>query len=95
VEVWKRCDDADEFGSIVRLLILLGQRRSEIGDLAWPEVDLAKRQIELPEHRTKNHRPHIVPLSAPARRPGTMPASSQQERHKAMVPPFLISRQRT
>ena len=92
MEVWKRCDDADEFGSIVRLLILLGQRRSEIGDLAWPEVDLAKRQIELPEPRIKNHRPH---MSAPARRPGTMPASSQQERHKAMVPPFLISRQRT
>jgi integrase len=63
VEVWRGCDDAGEFGSIVRLLILTGQRRSEIGDLAWPEVDLAKRQIDLPEHRTKNKRAHIVPLS--------------------------------
>jgi integrase len=62
VEVWDACLD-DDFGRIVRLLILTGQRRAEIGDLAWSEVDLDKRQIELAEYRTKNHRPHIVPLS--------------------------------
>ena len=63
VEVWKACEDAGEFGAIVRLLMLTGQRRAEIGDLAWSEIDLDKRQIELPERRTKNGRPHIVPLS--------------------------------
>jgi integrase len=42
--------------------LLTGQRRSEIGDLRWPEVDLAKRQVELPGSRTKNGRPHLVPL---------------------------------
>ena len=42
---------------------MTGQRRSEIGDLQWPEVDLAKRQVELPGTRTKNGRPHLVPLS--------------------------------
>ena len=63
VEVWRACEEASEFGAIVRLLILTGQRRAEIGDLAWPEIDLDKRQIDLPEHRTKNGRPHIVPLS--------------------------------
>ena len=46
-----------------RLLILTGQRRGEIGDLSWSEIDLDKRQIDLPAHRTKNARPHIVPLS--------------------------------
>jgi integrase len=64
-EVWKGCLD-DDHGRIVRLLILTGQRRAEIGDLAWPEADLDNRQIELPELRTKNGRPHIVPLSAMA-----------------------------
>ena len=62
MNVWKACGD-DDHGHIVKLLILTGQRRSEIGDLAWSEIDFAKRQIELPEHRTKNGRPHIVPLS--------------------------------
>ena len=66
VEIWRACDDAGDFGSIVRLLILTGQRRGEIGDLAWSEVDLDKRQINLPEHRTKNGCPHIIPLSAEA-----------------------------
>jgi integrase len=47
----------------VRLLILTGQRRAEIGDLSWLEVNFDQRQIELPAARTKNGRPHIVPLS--------------------------------
>jgi integrase len=60
--VWNACE-ADDHGTIVKLLILTGQRRSEIGDLRWTEIDLAKRQFELPGHRTKNGRPHLVPLS--------------------------------
>jgi integrase len=68
VEVWKACEDIGEFGSIVRPLMLTGQRRAEIGDLAWSEIDTEKRQIDLPEHRTKNGRPHIIPLSAAALR---------------------------
>jgi integrase len=63
LEVWKACEASGEFGAIVRLLTLTGQRRAEIGDLAWSEIDLDKRQIELPERRTKNGRPHVVPLS--------------------------------
>ena len=50
----------------MRLLILTGQRRAEIGDLAWLEIDFEKRQAELPEHRTKNGRPHVVPLGPQA-----------------------------
>ena len=61
-EVWQACED-DDYGKIVRLLILTGQRRAEIGDLAWPEIDLDKRRIELPASRTKNGRPHLVPLT--------------------------------
>ena len=75
VEIWQASGEG-EYGRIVRLLVLTGQRRLEIGDLAWPEIDPDKRQIELPAERTKNHRPHIVPLSdqalalLPSRRKG-------------------------
>jgi integrase len=62
VAVWKACLD-DDHGRIVRLLILTGQRKSEIGHLSWCEIDLEKRQIELPPERTKNGRAHVVPLS--------------------------------
>ena len=61
-EVWQACED-DDYGKIVRLLVLTGQRRAEIGDLVWPEIDPDKRLIELPGSRTKNGRPHLVPLS--------------------------------
>jgi integrase len=49
------------------LLLLTGQRRQEIGDLAWSKMPEGKRQIGFPEHRTKNKRPHIVLLSGPWR----------------------------
>jgi integrase len=62
VEVWRACED-DDFGTIVRLLILTGQRRTEIGSIEWSEVSFGKRQIELPAARTKNGQPHIVPLA--------------------------------
>jgi integrase len=61
--VWHALGD-DEFSSIVRLLILTGQRREEIGGLRWPE--LVDGKIILPSERTKNKREHIIPLSEPA-----------------------------
>jgi integrase len=62
VEIWHACGN-DDFGKIVKLLILTGQRRSEIGGLRWSEIPDRLRQIELPGQRVKNHRAHIVPLS--------------------------------
>jgi integrase len=61
VEIWRASAD-DDYGYIIKLLILTGQRRAEIGDLGWSEIDRAKSQIELPASRTKNGRPHLVPL---------------------------------
>jgi integrase len=55
VEVWRACEE-DDYGRIVRMLILTGQRKTEIGDLIWPEVHRDRRQIDLPAGRTKNHR---------------------------------------
>ena len=55
---------SDNFGAIIKLLALTGQRAGEIAGLRWSEtIDDA---IVLPGERTKNHRPHIVPLSEPA-----------------------------
>ena len=62
VEIWQACGDND-YGRVIRLLILTGQRREEIAALGWPEVDLGKAVISLPGDRTKNHRPHDVPIS--------------------------------
>jgi integrase len=39
VKVWNTCRD-DDFGRIIKLLILSGCRRDEIGSLRWSEIDL-------------------------------------------------------
>jgi integrase len=65
VAIWRNLPTGD-FGDIIRLLILTGQRREEIGGLQWSEVDLAGGVINLPAARVKNNRPHQVPLSEPA-----------------------------
>jgi integrase len=55
VEVWLAADEiGGEFGLIVKLLILTGQRLREIGNLEGAEIDQERRLIELPERRTKN-----------------------------------------
>jgi integrase len=51
------------FGSITRLLMLTGARKSEIGDLVWSEIDLEKAIWRLPAERSKNRRAHEMPLS--------------------------------
>ena len=53
------------FNDIVSLLILTGQRCSEITELEWSEID--DGFIELGGARTKNRRPHRIPLSKTAR----------------------------
>jgi integrase len=64
--VWRTAPEVNpSFGSIIRLLVLTGCRKSEIADLRWSEVDLDDAVIRLPGSRTKNKRPHVVPL-APA-----------------------------
>jgi integrase len=57
---------AGDFADIIKLLVLTGQRESEIGDLRWSEINLDRRTITLPATRTKNRREHIFPLSAEA-----------------------------
>jgi integrase len=61
--IWNAAGDGD-YGTIVKLLMLTGQRREEIGGLCWSEI--AGGQINLPPNRTKNGKAHFVPLSEAA-----------------------------
>lgn len=54
------------WGPVVRLLILTAQRRSDVGNLEWSEIDTVKQRFEIPGARTKNGKPHIVHLSEAA-----------------------------
>jgi integrase len=80
--IWKHAGD-DHYGSIIKLLILTGQRADEIASMRWSEItettvperrvtDTIKlpqfntKAIDLPAERTKNKKPHLVPLSKPA-----------------------------
>jgi integrase len=62
--IWNALDNG-QYGSIMRLLALTGQRAGEIAGLRWSEVK--ETTIVLPAERTKNGRPHTIPLSEPAR----------------------------
>jgi integrase len=62
--IWRGLEH--QHGSILKLLILTGARRAEIGDLRWSEIDFENAMITLPPARTKNKRPHEIPLSSAA-----------------------------
>jgi integrase len=64
--VWRHCQD-DDFGRIVRLLLLTACRRDEIGWLRWQEVDLPGSRLLLPAERTKPGRALEMPLTGTAR----------------------------
>jgi integrase len=64
--IWHALPEQGDYRDLIRLLILTGQRLREIANLSWHEVDLDKAIITLPSSRTKNHKQHLIPLSAPA-----------------------------
>jgi integrase len=54
------------FRPLVKLLALTGQRRDEVAQMRWDEVDIDKRLWALAPARVKNNQSHQVPLSAAA-----------------------------
>jgi integrase len=64
--VWRALPEDSDYRAVIQLLMLTGARLREISELRWSEIDLHNAIITLPANRTKNHREHIVPLSAPA-----------------------------
>lgn len=62
--IWTAADgEGFPFGDIVKLLVLTAQRRIEVAAAPWAEFDLKAATWLLPGARTKNGRPHLVPLS--------------------------------
>lgn len=54
IKIWKACGDY-HFGKIVKLLILTGARRTEVGGMLWSELNPEKGTWIIPENtRTKN-----------------------------------------
>jgi integrase len=64
--IWNAASGAGDYDRIVKLLMLTGCRREEIGGLRWDEVDLPKAVIRLPKERCKNGHAHIIALTEPA-----------------------------
>jgi integrase len=62
--IWAACRE-DDYGDIIKLLMLTAQRADEIARLQTDE--LHDEMIVLPQNRTKNNRAHVVPLSEPAK----------------------------
>jgi integrase len=62
--VWQAADKIGwPFGTIVKLLMLTGQRKSEVTGMQWAELDLKGALWVLPADRVKNGQRHEVPLS--------------------------------
>lgn len=61
---WRTAEvDGYPFGPCVWLLMLTGQRRSEVSEMRWSELDLDNALWTIPRARVKNGTTHIVPLS--------------------------------
>ena len=62
--VWNACLEMGyPFGHAYRLLLVTGQRRSEVCAMEYTELDLKHAEWVLPAARTKAGRRHVVPLT--------------------------------
>jgi integrase len=60
--VWRAAEKQGyPYGTILQLLIAMGQRRGETANLRWPWINETDRTITLPETVTKNHKEHTYP----------------------------------
>jgi integrase len=68
--IWRALEEfPGPFGPLFQILLLTGQRRSEVASMRWDELRwLGSDEAlwDLPGTRTKNGQPHLVPLAAPA-----------------------------
>ena len=65
VAVWRAMAAAAyPFGDYLQVLLLTGQRRTEVAGMRWDEIDMATVDWAIPGNRTKSKREHVVPLSS-------------------------------
>lgn len=62
--LWNACDAIGyPYGPIFRLLLLTGQRKSEVAEASWPEFNLDAKLWTIPAERMKADAAHVVPLT--------------------------------
>lgn len=65
--VWKACEEiGSPFGTAVKMMILTGQRRGEVAQMRWKDIDRDDAAWIIPGEMTKNGESHVVPLTGPA-----------------------------
>jgi integrase len=64
--IWAATADLSSYDAIVRLLLLTGARRAEVGGMALAEIDRERRLWVVSAHRVKNGRAFELPLSRQA-----------------------------
>ena len=61
--VWRASDDLPSpYNVLIKLLLLLGNRRSELARAEWGEFALERAEWTLPAHRAKNGIARAIPL---------------------------------
>jgi len=63
--IWQGVED-DDFGRVIRLLMLTGCRRMEIGGALWSELDLTNAVLTISAERAKNRQERAAYLSPAA-----------------------------
>ena len=62
--IWRASDTIGyPYGALVQLLMLTGQRRTEVATMRWRDIDLPSGVWTIPAELTKNGKPHLVPFS--------------------------------
>ncbi|HEY6335733.1 MAG TPA: tyrosine-type recombinase/integrase, partial [Alphaproteobacteria bacterium] len=83
-ELWRATNDLrDSMRDFIRLLLLTGQRRSEVREIEWDEIDLAQRLWTIPAKRYKTNIDHAVPLS-------TLAVDILQARHTDGITGYVL-----
>jgi integrase len=61
--LWRASQKCGAYGPLWRLLLVTGQRRSDVAGARWSEFDTAAKLWTIPAARFKMNRVHVVPLS--------------------------------
>jgi len=61
--IWHAADACGyPYAPYTKLIVLLGQRRSEVAAMRWPHLDLNSGLWTMPNRSTKNRETHVLPL---------------------------------
>lgn len=64
VKVWHAFEaEGYPFGFMGKLLLLTGQRRGEVTEMRWDQINVGNRTWTIPAELAKNSREHVLPLS--------------------------------